>query len=335
LSYTYKKTPKSKTNDSQKEPDTIKKNSQIHPLIHLSETIGNRAMQRLVKSDRFGVLQKKKTEMITSNSITSPIQNVVQFVLKKHPTGKTETSDVDHDTVTTTLPAENGRPVVTGEEGKKMVANNLGPDTVGGGSPTNDGVRAISREMTVRTGRRYVAGHLLNSNLGGSGTDTENITAFSSKSNSQHLHYTEKYIKRLVKAGHYINYTVDTVRDPTSNLATSMTTKWQRLNDDDTPEDGGHIAHFNLENYTAAHGTGTLTENINKDSTIIATQYVLSVLQKDPTLKPYASEILNIFKYADYDEDGKLVDSTDVWDELDELGFDNSEIKTILSYIPQ
>jgi len=57
LSYTYKKTPKSKTKDSQKEP-VKKTKEQTHPLMKLSETIGNQAMQRLVKNK---ILQKKNT----------------------------------------------------------------------------------------------------------------------------------------------------------------------------------------------------------------------------------------------------------------------------------
>ena len=98
------------------------------------------------------------------------------------------------------------------------------------GSETTENVRGAARAATELYGVQFVAGHLLNAKLGGSGNDKENITAFTDTSNKQHLHNTENYVKSFVKQNYWIHYEVDAkVRLPDNNLAQKMTTKWWLL----------------------------------------------------------------------------------------------------------
>ncbi len=94
-------------------------------------------------------------------------------------------------------------------EGATMTAYPISNRTRNGGSPTDASVRDVSRAATGFFGRRYIAGHLLNSHLGGSGAAQNNITAFTAKSNSQHHAGIEKELKQDVAAGFIAHYVVD------------------------------------------------------------------------------------------------------------------------------
>jgi hypothetical protein len=94
-------------------------------------------------------------------------------------------------------------------EGSTMTSYPISTRSNAGGSETTDAVRQVSRAATVLYGKKYIAGHLLNNHLGGPGNLLDNITAISSKSNSQHHAGIEKELKQDVANGYIAYYHVD------------------------------------------------------------------------------------------------------------------------------
>lgn len=94
-------------------------------------------------------------------------------------------------------------------EGSTMKTYPLSARTSAGGSETTDAVRFVPRVASALYGKRYIAGHLLNSHLGGPGNNHRNITAFTSKSNSQHHAGIEKDLKLDVRNGYIAYYSVN------------------------------------------------------------------------------------------------------------------------------
>jgi len=91
------------------------------------------------------------------------------------------------------------------------------------GTRTNNAVRGTARAAKELFGKSFVAGHMLNHYLGGDGHSYRNITAFTSKANSRHLHGIEKQAKAEVKTDkHAIKYQVwiDHVKDHENNART-------------------------------------------------------------------------------------------------------------------
>lgn len=104
-----------------------------------------------------------------------------------------------------------GQPTqATGFEGISMNAEKLGPDHKLGSPPASNGIWAVRRrDFSTLSGRRYIAGHLLNDNLGGPGNDAENLTAIPSSANSEHSDKIEEPIKEKVnKNGEWMHYSV-------------------------------------------------------------------------------------------------------------------------------
>src|SRR5262245_19505849 len=87
--------------------------------------------------------------------------------------------------------------------GSQLVVAILGPDLGDGrkrGSSTASGKslsRVISGLNRTSPGRSWVAGHLLNGEWGGSGTDPKNLTPLTSEANSNHETF-EGHIKNLL-----------------------------------------------------------------------------------------------------------------------------------------
>ncbi len=238
-------------------------------------------------------------------------------------------------TVDSVLPATFTRPEVKQVEGKSMEAKTLGPGAVDGGTATNDYTRPMARELSVRMGRRYVAGHLLNHHLGGSGVDRTNITAFSSKSNSQHLHYTEKHIKNAVKSGYWVYYKVDTTRNGATNIAETMTTTWGFLDEDLSVEGGLHKATFNLDpgDPTAEHTQGALNLFSSKKSLQWGIKYSQHVIKRLGLTGAKVHDACAIMLTGDYDDEGKLLNEDDIKEQLEDRDIGDYSVNGIIGML--
>jgi hypothetical protein len=76
------------------------------------------------------------------------------------------------------------------------------------GSKVSANLSAPLQSITVGSKRRYVQGHLLNSRVGGSGGDAQNLTPLSYSANSTHFHHVEKKVIEEVKKGNTVDYSV-------------------------------------------------------------------------------------------------------------------------------
>ncbi|PYI51486.1 hypothetical protein [Paenibacillus flagellatus] len=105
------------------------------------------------------------------------------------------------------------------DEGTEMTANPLGPDHPLGSKPGTSGKWVDKRKaQEKRAGNKtdYVAGHLLNENLGGPGNDVRNLAAIPKAANTQHLEKAEDKIKSIVNDHHgwvYYKVWTDQLRD--------------------------------------------------------------------------------------------------------------------------
>lgn len=90
---------------------------------------------------------------------------------------------------------------VTLRVGNRMTAEPVGPDLVSiGGNHVSDGTRAELRALIGATRQgRYRVGHLLNNNIGGSGSDWLNLTPLSSSSNMNHYLQAERDVRNIVE----------------------------------------------------------------------------------------------------------------------------------------
>ncbi len=82
-------------------------------------------------------------------------------------------------------------------EGTHMIADPLGPDHKKGSVPGDTGHWILRRKAlsAAAGGHKYVAGHLLNHNLGGSGRRPENLAAIPDEINKAHSNQIEEHVK--------------------------------------------------------------------------------------------------------------------------------------------
>ncbi len=98
-------------------------------------------------------------------------------------------------------------------DGVEMVANPLGPDHKRGSAPgTGDGKDWVKRRTKLQKAasqHKYIAGHLLNHNLGGPGNAPENLAAIPDEVNHAHSGQIEEAVKDYVNnQGGWGRYTV-------------------------------------------------------------------------------------------------------------------------------
>jgi hypothetical protein len=104
-----------------------------------------------------------------------------------------------HVTQTTTSPQYDG--LISGYWGKGMrvqIINTPPPGgSVTGGNAGNISWQALKERKAVKENGKplYVQGHLLNNNLGGPGTNNQNLTPLTNKSNGDFERDAEKFIK--------------------------------------------------------------------------------------------------------------------------------------------
>jgi hypothetical protein len=121
-------------------------------------------------------------------------------------------------------------------DGQKMVAFPLGPDHKLGSEPVSGQQHvwnANRAKLKKITGETYVAGHLLNNNLGGPGNDSRNLAAIPATINSSHSKVAEEKVKKLVNGkGRFIKYEVEVeqgtfrYRNRDLSYASNITTRW-------------------------------------------------------------------------------------------------------------
>lgn len=101
--------------------------------------------------------------------------------------------------------------------GTKMVANPLGPDHKLGTTPAKSGGHITARKaLTEISSDKYIAGHLLNEQLGGPGNDVRNLAPIPDYANKIHEKKVENEIKYLVNIEHlWIWYQVEA---PTASI---------------------------------------------------------------------------------------------------------------------
>lgn len=119
-------------------------------------------------------------------------------------------------------------------DGTSMRAAPLGPDHKKGSEPAGAGLWVNKRKELTRAsgGHKYIAGHLLNAELGGPGNNPHNLTAIPDEINKQHSQGIEEHVKREVNADHrwgVYAVTTDHAYDSVAKVryANKLTASWQ------------------------------------------------------------------------------------------------------------
>jgi hypothetical protein len=94
-------------------------------------------------------------------------------------------------------------------QGTKVTAAVLGPDHPLGSVPSDEGMKKIVGVLSGTAKRPYIAGHLLNNNLGGPGNNVRNLTAIPKDVNSELSSQVEsKVIEKVNKNYQFVYYDV-------------------------------------------------------------------------------------------------------------------------------
>jgi hypothetical protein len=122
---------------------------------------------------------------------------------------------------------------MVGPEGTKMEATRLGPDHPMGCPPDADRGKNAA-ELSKQSTETWIAGHMLNDNLGGSGIDDRNIVAFPHTINMAHKNGVEKALKSTVNdQGKWVYYRFEVLDhhqiSPTKKHAKTFETEWYEL----------------------------------------------------------------------------------------------------------
>ncbi|MFT6502024.1 MAG: hypothetical protein ACJASQ_002149 [Crocinitomicaceae bacterium] len=195
-------------------------------------------------------------------------------------------------------------------EGNSSYVLGLNRNNIAGGSPTNANVRSVSQAATRLFGKKYIAGHLLNNHLGGPGTDRKNITAFTSRSNSLHLHAIEKLVKKdVIKEGLTAEYSVrvigrsNIVKDSNNKingLADNLYCTYGLLAAGGNPASKADYIQQQTINIKLAPGQLGRAEQVNgvEGASLMETWCNGTPLDK-PTIDSFANEINTIFENYD------------------------------------
>lgn len=179
--------------------------------MYLQRTIGNRAVGQLLQANK-PVIQR---DLVKYDEILPPETHRRWMPLK------TEIDD-DNEAVGYEAQVEGAGgkwqtkvewDAADHDDGVKMVADPLGPDHPLGSTPGAKGKWVDKRkEMESNSGKMdYVAGHLLNENLGGPGNDVRNLAAIPQVANKKHSDEVEEKIKEIVNNQHgWVRYEVKT-----------------------------------------------------------------------------------------------------------------------------
>lgn len=159
------------------------------------------------------------------------------------------------------------------KEGTKMTANVLGPDHKLGSEPQS-GAGKIWNErrnkLSQEAGKKYIAGHLLNNNLGGPGDDPRNLTAIPATVNTTQSSNIEEEVKDYVNNKHnfaFYEVKVDYSKDNAGNkywYASKLTSSWSLLDKDKNKISNQKEAVIDIPSPSSLKGGQTLAYDDNK-----------------------------------------------------------------------
>ncbi|MGG1518032.1 hypothetical protein ABE504_21625 [Paenibacillus oryzisoli] len=163
----------------------------------------------LVTVDDIERSKKKKGKGYSWDAFKQRIAKDKQ-TLKGHSTGRgAKVNSAGHNSKDMQTEIEWGAAHPKTGEGTSVTAT-LGPDHLLGGPPDNQAVASRVNALKALSGDTYIAGHLLNDNLGGSGRSSLNLTAIPSGANSLHSAHIEEGIKNKVNIqGRWYKYIID------------------------------------------------------------------------------------------------------------------------------
>lgn len=157
--------------------------------------------------------------------------------------------------------------------GTEVTATVLGPDHTLGGEPQsgankewNKAVKKLSKEAN----KAYIAGHLLNHNLGGPGNDQRNLTAIPAAANTKQSKDSEEEVKKLVNEEYrfvFYNVKVDyadaTKGNETFRYANKITSTWCPVDHSGAKQGTMSKSVVDIES-PFSDGSATLQKNTNK-----------------------------------------------------------------------
>ncbi|WP_205127105.1 hypothetical protein [Paenibacillus ginsengarvi] len=221
---------------------------------YLQRSIGNRAVGALLHNGSFGNGAARTTPAIQNEHALPESGSVIRRDMLKYdqipdpkthkrwspfrtPKGVGRETDVEGAgakwTTNVTWKAADH------DDGVEMIADPLGPDHPLGSQPGKDGVwndKRKKQEERAGNNTEYVAGHLLNDNLGGPGNDARNLAAIPKVANSQHSSKVEDKIKSIVNDHHgwvYYKVWTDQVQDTAARYKPYYTSalhcEWHQL----------------------------------------------------------------------------------------------------------
>jgi hypothetical protein len=118
----------------------------------------------------------------------------------------------------------------------------LGPDHKLGSEPQTGKGKVWNKrraQLSAAANKaKYIAGHLLNNNLGGPGNDARNLTAIPATANTTQSTHIEEEVKKLVNTDfHFVHYKVDVdyaqdQKGKKPHYASHITSSWNALDED-------------------------------------------------------------------------------------------------------
>lgn len=251
------------------------------------------------------------------------------------------------------------------QEGKKMTANPLGPDHKLGSVPGSGKNIWNTRTRLLKSisGRDYIAGHLLNHNLGGPGDDARNLTAIPQRINALMSTQLEQDIKTKVNDNfHFIHYEVEITYSKDSSAgakaknnnkdvpyASNIAAKWAPVNDDGAIQGAHNPFSFPIEapsTDTAAlpaapvkaplvnTGVGAIA-NVDPVTHVILTnqEFVKIANKATGALRARLQENLALYNALKVELDTADRENAELTEELEELKKDNKELDEQISQL--
>ncbi|HVG92273.1 MAG TPA: DNA/RNA non-specific endonuclease [Alphaproteobacteria bacterium] len=176
------------------------------------------------------------------------------------------------------------------QEGQEVDATILGPDHKLGSEPQTGKAKVWNKRRAALSkeakNQKYIAGHLLNNNLGGPGDDARNLTAIPATANTTQSSNCEEEVKTMVNEQlHFVHYKVSATyaqdtKGKKLHYASQISSEWNPLD-----KDGADILPAKKVTITIPSpskvGGGTAV-GLGKNATVIDTSGAAKALI-DPT----------------------------------------------------
>jgi hypothetical protein len=190
---------------------------------------------RLLKEEKDGLLGGVTLQNLQENNLVLEAATAAELSTAKWELYKTEVDDNgkakgfegetegNNQKVKTTI---RWKGIVNGQ-GRGVTAKVLGPDHPLGSVPSHQGIKdKVNQFSKAANNKKYIAGHLLNNNLGGPGNDAQNLTAIPADVNSEmSVKIEDKVIERVNKDHQVVYYDVkvDYANDGQHDYASKLT----------------------------------------------------------------------------------------------------------------